>query len=580
MTQLWWERYPERLEWEFEELRADGVPARRDEEAFAAGIARIVVEPTIDGVRHEFVVTFPDLYPYFRFEIQAHGLALPHHQHPFAKRLCTLGRATANWRIKDSVASMIREQVPRVLVAGQSQEKDAGGVREEQQGEPASDYYTYMANAMVLIDGSWQVDPAVTSGTFTFRYHSHNPGFGPLFVLRAVVTRVVSDAGVEMAAIDPRLAELYPEEGYGRWVRSNAPIPTNEPRAFFEALESADPNAKRARPARVQGGELFLRGVIFPEEHAHREKSDGWMFSVQLLGEQVKGNRRRAWQYLVRTGRAGADDLIARAPELRGLSEKSIAVFGLGCIGAPSALEFARAAVGSLCILDGDHVDPGTVLRWPVGLEAAGLQKADHIAAVIRGGHPYTDVHPINWTIGSARDTWVNTMNDVDVVDRMLADASLVYDATAEVGVQYFLSDVARQRGIPYVGVSGKQGGWGGYVVRVVPGKTEGCWMCFQHLLGDEIPLPPAAPTDFIQPAGCANPTFLATGFDMSQIAMHGVRKAIGILTDGAGDTRYPDDDWDVLVIALRDEQGRAIAPAAKGFHLRRHPDCAVCGAA
>src|SRR5215210_1887138 len=125
MTQLWWERYPERLEWEFEELRADGVPARRDEEAFAAGIARIVVEPTIDGVRHEFVVTFPDLYPYFRFEIEANDLSLPHHQHPFAKRLCTLGRATVNWRISDSVASMIREQVPRVLVAGQSNEKDA-----------------------------------------------------------------------------------------------------------------------------------------------------------------------------------------------------------------------------------------------------------------------------------------------------------------------------------------------------------------------------------------------------------------------------------------------------------------------
>ena len=36
-------------------------------------------------------VTFPDLYPYFRFEIVAPTLSLDHHQNPFGKNLSVAG---------------------------------------------------------------------------------------------------------------------------------------------------------------------------------------------------------------------------------------------------------------------------------------------------------------------------------------------------------------------------------------------------------------------------------------------------------------------------------------------------------
>ena len=40
--------------------------------------------------------------------------------------------------------------------------------------------------------------------------------------------------------------------------------------------------------------------------------------------------------YLIRSGRAGIDAVQVRVPELAPLRDKRIAVFGLGCLGAPS----------------------------------------------------------------------------------------------------------------------------------------------------------------------------------------------------------------------------------------------------
>ena len=65
----------------------------------------------------------------------------------------------------------------------------------------------------------------------------------------------------------------------------------------------------------------------------------------------------------VKAGRASRRDLTLRMPELTPLADKVVAVFGLGCIGGPSALEFARAGVGELRVLDHDAVDPGTIGR-------------------------------------------------------------------------------------------------------------------------------------------------------------------------------------------------------------------------
>ncbi len=93
---------------------------------------------------------------------------------------------------------------------------------------------------------------------------------------------------------------------------------------------------------------------------------------------------------------------------------------------------------------------------------------------------------------------------------------------------------------------------------------------------GGAISRPPQDPAESVQPPGCAEPTTPGAGFDVAQVALAAVRLTVGTLTAGAPGA-YPDVDWDVATVALRDHTGRAIAPRWATFPLDRHPECAAC---
>lgn len=281
--------------------------------------------------------------------------------------------------------------------------------------------------------------------------------------------------------------------------------------------------------------------------------------------------------YFARAGWAPMDSTSVRAPELHPLRSRTIAQFGVGCLGGPSALEFARGGIGELRILDDDHVDPATTMRWPFGLSAAGLPKVRVIADFIAQNFPATKVTPVQHRLGSTRGTEGDPRSEHEILERMTGGASLIFDSTAEFGVQHYLSDMAVSLCVPYVAVTGTYGGWGGEVVSIRPGQTEGCWMCYRCSIGDgSIPVSPSDPNGRIQPRGCGDVTFTAAGFDMSLIALMGVRTAVAAL---CGDTvsGYPAAPWDVLTIMLRDENGQLIVPAIRGHELRRHDQCPQC---
>ncbi len=94
------------------------------------------------------------------------------------------------------------------------------------------------------------------------------------------------------------------------------------------------------------------------------------------------------------------------------------------------------------------------------------------------------------------------------------------------------------------------------------------------HYLNDEIIHGPNAdPSGYFQPAGCAEPTFTGTGFDTGIIALSGVRLAVSTLSSGK-DSEYPEVEWDIAIINLRDENGKAITPDYKTFSLKRNSSC------
>ena len=143
MSRPWWKRWPGRLEFELRCLEEAGIKYRFDEPARAAGIIKLFLQHAVSGEKIDLIATFPDLFPYFRFEVQAPNLSLQRHQHPAGKNLCLIGRATANWRSGDTLAEFITNRLPRVLSAVRAPHATETGAIEEHQGEPATDYFHY-----------------------------------------------------------------------------------------------------------------------------------------------------------------------------------------------------------------------------------------------------------------------------------------------------------------------------------------------------------------------------------------------------------------------------------------------------
>jgi molybdopterin/thiamine biosynthesis adenylyltransferase len=572
-------------------LEAAGFRPDVDQEAMERGLARVTLSVPVEGIGTvAMIATFPDLYPYFRPEVAAPALDLAHHQHPFSKTLCLIGRSTSNWRPQDTLASLLSEQVDIAVAAGTAQppsgpERDA--LPEEQQAEPYSDYYTYTPNVMVLIDGAWKIPATATHGTLTIRWRGPLPP--PADDMEAHTLGVVSEIrdqnGSVLAAASSNLARFFGGDLTARWSRLAAPVQSNDARAVWETGSAADINEP---PSTAVGSPrapaVQVRAVVFPEEVSWRESGDGWVFVIRQpdVAMQVKGSKKRGVaaanktipgkHWLVRAGYAGPSDLAARAPELAGLAERHVVVVGAGALGSSIAVQLGRAGVGRLATIDRDTLDPGNNVRHAAPFLQSGRLKATAVSATVVDHSPYTASGFNPLAVGAIRSE-ARGISEGEALDNALDDAHLVIDATAEIAIQHLLADEARLRNLPYLCVTATNGGWGGMVTLIGP-NTEGCWMCLlQHMSDGSIPIPPAAPSDFVQPPGCSTPTFTGTGFDLDHVSLHAVRVAVAALL-GATPGGYPPPPHDVAVLTLREPDGTPTLPTWTGHHLSVHPDC------
>ena len=274
---------------------------------------------------------------------------------------------------------------------------------------------------------------------------------------------------------------------------------------------------------------------------------------------------------------ASQDDYFLRIPELKTLQTKSIAVFGLGSLGGPSVLEFVHAGIGKIKLIDYDTIDPSTAVRWPFGFDVAAYEKTKILKEFILRSYPYTE--PIDYTlkIGGMPNIKKPQPSQSELMSEIVDGIDLIYDCTAEWGVNHFLSDLCSKIKIPYIGVSGTLGGWGGKIFRIRPYKGTGCWYCYGADCEEGIiPEPPTNENGKIQPVGCADPTFTGAGFDMVQIAIMGVKMAISTLCEGEADA-YPSFDGDAVHIRMRNEDGSLIAPVFETYKIEQRAGCKVC---
>lgn len=560
----WWETHEGRLAREEEALRADGIEVERDAEAFARGVLRLRLRlPEGRWMTTELVAVYPDTFPYTRPEIFAPALDLPHHQNPHMKNLCLLPRSSEYWPPTWTTARLLREQLPRLSEALRATDKAELRALEIEQGEPLTYYFSYEEDSAVVIDSSAPV-PEDPLGFFAAV--PLQDGVKPL---RARVGMIAGKDGRPVWA--GRMTAKENESAFpAMWVRAaQRPAHFDDAAALLAALEGEHPELARA-PWK-NGIQLFA--ILFADELAHRSQGVGWLFAVRRRGPG-KGGKRRTQAAFIRAERAGVDDLAARLPEFRDLQHCGVAIFGLGCIGAPSALDFARSGVGTLNLLEPDVVEAGTTVRWPFGISAAGRHKVKVLYETILRDYPSVRSLRAHGTrLGLPEQ---KPHSEGEAMEMMLTGVDLVYDATGEPGLQYLLSTRARERQLPYICVSGTHGAWGGLVARFNHREGSGCWWCFQAALDLTIPSPRADPAGGVQPAGCSSVTYTGANFDMMEVALQGVRLATATLLARRG-AREADYDWDVAVVNLRDADGRRIEPRWTVYTLERNPACPVC---
>ena len=560
---LWWIAYPGRLEREEDALRADRIAVERDSEAFDAGFLKLrLVLPPGYWPATELIAIYPDSYPYTRPEIFAPSLTLDHHQNPALKNLCLLPRSSEHWPPTWTVADLLREQLPKLKRALEAEDRAQLAQVEIEQGEPFTAWFDYEEESIVVIDSSMAV-PDSPYGFFALA--QLDAGIEPLRGRVGMITDHAAKSSWSTLKADEEDDALP-----GMWIRTPRPTLFRNADALFSELMHE--RAELAKAPWKKGVQVVA--LIFQDELGHRTDGLGWVCLVRRRGEG-KGGKHRAKSAFVRVDRAGISDLAARFPGFRDLQRCGIAVVGLGCVGAPSAIEFARSGIGRLHMLDDDVVEAGTTVRWPLGLTVAGRRKAKVLFDTISRDYPWVGPLRAHTTrLGALPDRKPN--GEREALTDLLNGVDLLYDATGETGLQYLLSTLARDRNLPYVCVSGTRGARGGIVARFNHRAGSGCWWCFQAALDRVIPSPHADEAADVQPAGCGRVTYVGANFDMMEVSLQGVRLAVSTLLARRGQDEL-DYRWDVAVVNLTDERGRRTEPRWTVYDLQQNIACPVC---
>ncbi|MDO8932346.1 MAG: ThiF family adenylyltransferase [Rhodocyclaceae bacterium] len=560
----WFIRYSRRLEDELQALGKTGLSFELDEAAKDAGRIVIRLKYPLEGMLYDMEILFPEQYPYFPFEIFCSSFPDGRHKNPNDGRLCLLKNPQQSWRSEDDrLAAFLVNQVPTIAAA--HREPDDAEEIEAHEAAQVTGYFPYAPGSSVFT-GDWQVPPEYRRGYLLLGISSFPGTHGEPF--RAAVLEVQDENRRVLVKIDEKLRKRYSPTSTGRWIRLQSAPP------FDPALALAD----AANVWKDLGTPRFDRapdvvGFLIPEEVQYGQFAESWVFAVrEKVRQQKPHGQAKLMAYFSRADQASESALLARMSNLGPMRTKKVLVVGLGSIGSVYAWQLARAGIGAINMIDFDHLEFGNSSRWLLGWQSSGHDKANLLAHHLGGHYPLSTFRAWCWRIGSPSPT--PELSETKVLEEALNGVDLIFDATAEWCVSHFLSDLAQQRRIPYLWATGTPGARGGTIGRIVPGKTNGCWKCYQrHLTDGTILTPNHADLPDVQPVGCFHPTFTGTGFDMDHVTLAAVRLSASTLCLGENGG-YPNFTWDVGTVNSWSNDGVPISPEWTTYTLDKHPAC------
>lgn len=475
---------------------------------------------------------FPDSYPRARPVVNLRGdpATFPtRHCGPIEGELCLLGRDTRQWPHKWTLAELLHQQLADAL---------GGTGVEDPQGEPAEYWWNGFGldNSYCLVDSNWALADA-TAGTIVLGFaHKYRDGVLRVF---AYVREVLDTRNRRICRWDGPLPSAMREAPAARipWAYvDRVLLPTRNTVDQLDALQDDLPfAAPKLEIGFAAGAKVFA--IAYKSELLHNKEGLGWLFPVYWGPNAAFRPPKRNHDpikpniHVLPTMRAGGGDLGARVPAVGVLRDKTIAVVGVGAIGAPVAMELARAGCRQLHLVDHDKVEPGNSIRWPLGASAWGRKKAVALAEVLAAEYPWTAVSAHNHAIGTFEGPNVSKGDDA-LFAAALDGVDLVVDATASYSVDTILGDFCRERGVPLVALYSTPPVTGGVVARFAP--ASGCPTCLETAYFHQaLPRPPGDGDEsgLQQPPGCAERTFTGASFDLQELSLQAVRLVVATLT-------------------------------------------------
>jgi hypothetical protein len=245
------------------------------------------------------------------------------------------------------------------------------------------------------------------------------------------------------------------------------------------------------------------------------------------------GDGSTAFEYYVIQA---ASDEAARQPEHHEqLSDKRVALVGLGSVGSKVALTLARSGVRRFLLVDDDVLLPANLARHQLDWLSIGMSKVDGVSAAIALVQPDTDIETRAFRFAGQESSSYNT-----TVLQRVAACDLVIDATANPLAFSAMAAMCAHKKVPLVWGEVFAGGIGALMARSLPDKDASPLDVRSAIHGYLATLPEAP---FKRAQGYdvddAGEVHVAGDAEVSHLAASLAQFAIDALA-GGDDTRFP----------------------------------------
>ncbi len=344
------------------------------------------------------------------------------------------------------------------------------------------------------------------------------------------------------------------EHGYW-WALSEELKPTRNGAGLLEALAPVTDDGDAWKQMRdTLGGDLASKFLHFAFRFPARAGGVEWLFLSMMLGErkagggtlvesdkELRGRFERADLVCMRVARLDPETLRFRNTGVvqPTVSDKCVALIGLGALGSHTAELLCKAGVGRLRLCDLGRLEIGNVTRHVGGIDQFGERKTTVVARRLLAVNPYLEFAEDDILDASAA-------SDIGRLQAFLDAADLVVCTTADEGVEALVNEIALRRRKTVVYGRALRDGSMGRVFLVRPGM-DACKACIAGYIsakrrGKEAPPELIdVPEDEQRPLlhECGRPVIAGSGVDLSFVSTLAARVALDFLEDPSFDQNH-----------------------------------------